>query len=171
MLNAVGYTASDDDQILEDHRRRRLVELFSGHFVWESLGQDDLTVIAERRHELAALGVDRVELVATIEEDAHVLTVTMDRNAAVLEATRRCPARPALVRPRVERPELRPRSRIQGDHARVHRGDIQGVVDHQRGHLEAPGPGAVFLERKFAGFPLPGDLELVDVLQRDLRGG
>ena len=168
VLHAVGYPAPDDNELLEDDRRRRLVELLAGHLVREPVGQQHLPVVAEPPDELARLRVEGVEAVAAVEEDPHVVARAPHRHAAMFEAARAGATWAGAIGFGVERPQLLAGVGIERDDARVHRRQIYDVVDHQRHRLKAARPRPELLERQLTRLPFPGDLELVDVGQVDV---
>ena len=88
----------------------------------------------------------------------------------MLEAWARA-ARAVFVGSRIKDPELRTRVRVQGDHAGIHRGQIQHVVDHERRGLEPAGPRAVFGQGHFSRLPFPRDFQLIDIRRGDVCRG
>ena len=171
LLDAVGHAAPHDDEVLEDHRWRRLVEHLVGHRVREALGQQHPAAVAEAGHQGAVGRVQRVEAVAAVDEDPHVPARARlpvrgrrpDRHAAVLEAAGRAALRARAPRLGIERPQLLAGLGVEGDHPRVHGRHVDDVVDHQGHDLEAAGPGAEGLVGQLVGLPGPGDLEPADV--------
>jgi len=170
-LHSVGYPAPDDHEIFEHHRGRRLVELEARDLTAVSLGQHSAATDAEVGVQITSCGVDRIQPVAAIEEDAFAVPVAPVGDAAMLEPGRPGADRSALVGLRIERPEFSARLGIEGRHPRVHRGQVENAIDHDRSGLERTRPRLVFGERSLAGFPRPGDLQLADVVDRDLIGG
>ena len=162
-LDAVRHAAPDDDEVVEDNRRRRLVEHLVRHRVREILGQQHLAVIAEGRDRRAVGRVERIQAVAAVDEDAHVAARAPHRDAPVLEAARGPAVRPGAPRLGVERPELLAGLGVQRDDPRVHRRHVDDVVDHQRHRLEAAGARPELLVGQLVRLPRPGDLELLDV--------
>ena len=58
-----------------------------------------------------------------------------------------------------------------GFRTRIHRREVQYVVDHERRGFESSRPSAEFGQRAFSRFPFLDDLELVDVRTSDVRRG
>ena len=126
----------------------------------------DLAAGAERRHRQPGPGVEADQAMPGVQEDAQGAAVAPGSDAAMDEAL--AAGRLArLVRLRIERPELLAGRRLERDHAVVRRAHVEHAVDHQRRVLERARKGAELLLGFLAGLPLPGHLELRDVLAGD----
>ncbi|HIE95130.1 MAG TPA: FMN-binding protein [Acidobacteria bacterium] len=64
MLHPVGHPAPDDDEVVENDRRRCLVEFVAGDRIGEVFRNDDMPVVAKRADWLAGLRVDDVDAVS-----------------------------------------------------------------------------------------------------------
>ena len=172
---AVPDAVPHDHQVLEDDRRGglRVVEAVDGPE--ELRGEVDLAAVTEGGVGLAGDGVDRDEPPAAVQEDAPVAALGLpERDPAVDE--------PGAVRdlsplgdPRVVGPKHLAGVGVQRHHLVVGGAHVHHPVVDQRGVLEAAGPHRVVgngqpgpAERPLAGVPLPGQLQVRDVVPVDL---
>ena len=162
---AIADRAADDHQVLVHHRRRVELEVAALDRPDQVLAQVQHPVLAERRHHLAALGVDAEQAVAARQEDAQVVAIPPHRDAAMPEST--ADGRHAVgVGPRIEDPLLGARHGVQRGDAVVVGAHVDRAVHHDRRAGEVSGHGAELRPRPIFGPPRPGHLQLVDVLRR-----
>ena len=171
---AVPDPVPHDHQVLEDDRRRglRVVEAVDGPE--ELRGEVDLAAVTEGGIGFAGDGVDRDEPPAAVQEDAPVAALGLPEcDPAVHE--------PGAVRdlsplgdPRVVGPKHLAGIGVQSHHLVVGGAHVHHPVVDQRGVLEAARPHRVVghgkpgpAERPLAGVPLPGQLQVRDVLPVD----
>ena len=170
---AIAYTVAEDDEILVDHRRRRVRIVLFVDLPDQPRAEIDDAVAAERVDDAASSRIETDQAVAAVDEDPERVACRMVAprcHAAVHEATA-VGRLTVLVCFGIERPALRAGIGVQRDDAIVRRAEVQHVVDHQRRRLKFARTGAERRERLLARGPLPRDRETrdgggVDVGQR-----
>jgi hypothetical protein len=168
IAEAIADAVAEDDEILVDHRRRRIGVVLLVDRPDQPFAQIGPAVIAERLHRQAGFRVEADQVVAAVHEDSQPVAIAPRGDAAVHEALPAC-RRAIFVGFRIVRPQLAARFGIERDDAVVRRAEIQHVVDHDRRVLERAGRRAELLQWRFAGFPRPRRLQPADVLAGDLR--
>ena len=140
----------------------------AGHRAAMALGQQYASALAEAPVRLARGGIDCVQPVAAVEEDAVGVAAAPVGDAAVLEAPRSHPLASSPVGLGIEDPQLGARLCVKGRHAHLHGGEVEDIADHYWRRLERARPSPVLLQGFLIRLPLPDDLEFADIGGRDL---
>ena len=166
------HDAADDDGVAGNGQGLRVSEARAVERTPQRCAQVDRAVRAEAGVLLAGAGVQRHEQqVVRGDEDARVvaLVIIPVGHAAVLPAHVGGPVEP-VVGLRVVRPGQLAGARVERRHLPEGRAQVDHAVDHQRHRLERARTDVLALAGDFGldGAPAPGDLEVVEVLRRDL---
>ena len=155
--------SSDDQQILEDHRRAGVAEGEAFHFVIEIVIEIDRAFFAKLVVELAGYGIDTIDAILHGGEDALVPALleigdapAVSRRAAGAFAAERIVGPLGFAGGGVDRP-----------HLELGRGKIHDAVDDDGRALHRGGRALLCV----AGVMNPGDLQVLDVFLVNARRG
>ena len=142
----------------------------AGHRAAMALGQHNASAFAEAGIQLTAPGVNGIQAVAAIEEDARFASAAPVGDATVLEAARSRTLGSTFVGLWIEGPQLDARLRVEGRHSGVHSREVQNVAHHDGRCLEWSRPGPILLQWLLVRLPLPDDFQTAYVGNRDFLG-